>query len=86
MALAQQLGCVAVVCHHPLWTAEMASACQAVELRTLAYTVNDPVRVQQLLALGLDGLITDRVDVFAPRKSPPGWALAPGAAAFKSRL
>ena len=66
MALAQQLGCVAVVCHHPLWTAEMVSACQAAGLRTLAYTVNDPVRVQQLLALGLDGLITDRVDVFAP--------------------
>jgi glycerophosphoryl diester phosphodiesterase len=66
VALAQQLGCVAVVCHHPLWTAGLVGTCQAAGLRTLAYTVNDPTRAQQLLELGLDSLITDRVDVFAP--------------------
>jgi glycerophosphoryl diester phosphodiesterase len=63
---AQRLACAAVVCHHPLWTAEWVSACQANGLRTLAYTVNDPASVQRLTGLGLDGLITDRVDVFAP--------------------
>jgi glycerophosphoryl diester phosphodiesterase len=35
-------------------------------LRTLAYTVNEATSVQRLLALGIDGLITDRVDRFAP--------------------
>lgn len=66
LAQAQQLGCVAVVCHHPWWTAEAATACHTAGLRTLAYTVNEPAHVQRLLGLGLDGLITDRVDVFAP--------------------
>ena len=32
--------------------------------KTLAYTVNDDADVQRLLALELDGLITDRVDLF----------------------
>jgi glycerophosphoryl diester phosphodiesterase len=34
--------------------------------RALAYTVNDEWAAQRLLDLGLDGIITDRVDVFVP--------------------
>ncbi len=35
-------------------------------LRTLAYTVNDEASVQRLLELGIDGIITDRIDLFSP--------------------
>ncbi len=63
---AQALDCVAVVCNHALWdTATVAQAREA-GLRTLAYTVNDEWAAQRLLDLGLDGIITDRVDLFPP--------------------
>ncbi|MEN9625473.1 MAG: Glycerophosphoryl diester phosphodiesterase, partial [Pseudomonadota bacterium] len=35
-------------------------------LRCLSYTVNDLDAAQHLLALGTDGIITDRVDFFTP--------------------
>ena len=63
---ARDLACVAVVCNHALW--DIATVAQAREagLRTLAYTVNDEWAAQRLLDLGLDGIITDRVDLFPP--------------------
>ncbi len=63
---AQRLGCQAVVCDHTLWNTETVAEAKNAGLRTLSYTVNDEARVQQLLALGTDGVITDRVDVFSP--------------------
>jgi len=36
-------------------------------LRTLSYTVNDDAVAQRLLQWGIDGIITDRVDHFAPQ-------------------
>jgi glycerophosphoryl diester phosphodiesterase len=63
---ALSLSCCAVVAHFSLWnTATVAQAHQA-GLRCLSYTVNDEVTAQHLLALGTDGLITDRVDLFRP--------------------
>jgi glycerophosphoryl diester phosphodiesterase len=32
----------------------------------MVYTVNEPQDAQRLLALGIDGIITDAVDLFAP--------------------
>lgn len=63
---AGQLGCVALVCNHALWDATTVGQARSVGLKTLAYTVNDEWAVQRLLALGLDGIITDRIDLFAP--------------------
>ena len=63
---AQQLGCVAVVCNHALWTADTVAAAQGAGLRTLSYTVNDEWAAQRLIDLGTDGIITDRVDLFSP--------------------
>ena len=60
------LGCVAVVCDHALWDAASTAQARSAGLRCLAYTVNDEAPAQRLLALGLDGIITDRVDLFAP--------------------
>jgi glycerophosphoryl diester phosphodiesterase len=63
---AQRLGCVAVVCDHPLWSEATVAQARAAGLRLLSYTVNDEAQAQRLWALGLDGLITDRVDQFRP--------------------
>jgi len=63
---ALMLGCVAVVCNHALWDASSVRQAQSAGLRLLAFTVNDEWAAQRLLELGIDGIITDRVDLFAP--------------------
>ncbi len=63
---ARSLGCAAVVTHHPLMDATVIGQLRAAGLRALCYTVNDQADAQRLLALGIDGLITDAVDRFAP--------------------
>ena len=63
---ARQLGCVAIVCNHALWDAALVRRAHAEGWRALSYTVNDDDTAQRLIALGTDGLITDRVDLFAP--------------------
>jgi len=60
------LGCVAVVCQHELWDRSSLTQARSAGLRCLGYTVNDAAAAQRLLELGLDGLITDRIDLFAP--------------------
>ncbi|WP_372657057.1 glycerophosphodiester phosphodiesterase [Hydrogenophaga sp.] len=60
------LGCVAVVCEHGLWDLSSMTQAQNAGFRTLAYTVNDEWAAQRLIALGVDSLITDRVDLFPP--------------------
>ena len=35
-------------------------------LRAVSYTVNDKAEARRLIALGTDGIITDRVDLFNP--------------------
>jgi glycerophosphoryl diester phosphodiesterase len=60
------LGCVAVIGHWPVWDASAVGQARKAGLRTLAYTVNSAVEADFLLGLGLDGLITDRVDLFTP--------------------
>ncbi len=60
------LGCQAAICHHRLWDTSSVTQAKSAGFRTLSYTVNDEAEVQRLLALGTDGIITDRVDVFKP--------------------
>jgi glycerophosphoryl diester phosphodiesterase len=57
---------VAVVCDQALWNAEVMAAVHGAGLRALAYTVNEAGSAERLWGLGIDGLITDRVDRFAP--------------------
>lgn len=64
--VARQLGCVAVVGDQVLWTADLVATVHGAGMRALAYTVNEPQEAERLWALGLDGLITDRIDRFAP--------------------
>lgn len=65
---AVSLGCVALVFNHELWNEATMAQAHAAGLRTLAYTVNDEATATRLLALGIDGIITDRVDLFAPTR------------------
>jgi glycerophosphoryl diester phosphodiesterase len=64
--VARQLDCVAVVCNQVLWTEAPMATVHGAGMRALAYTVNEPASAARLWALGIDGLITDRVDLFAP--------------------
>lgn len=65
---ALRLRCVAIVCNHALWDAATVEEARRAGFRTLAYTVNDEWAAERLLALGLDGVITDRVDLFPPSR------------------
>ena len=69
---AQALGCAAVVTHHALMDAALADRLHAAGLRALVYTVNDMAQAQRLVALGIDGIITDAVDRFSPCASGLG--------------
>lgn len=63
---ASALGCVAVVANHSCFSREMVERLHGSGLWALAYTVNDPSAARGLLEIGLDALITDAVDRFAP--------------------
>ena len=63
---AQALGCVAVVTNHALMDAALIGRLHGAGLRALAYTVNEAAEAQRLMGLGVDGMITDAVDRFAP--------------------
>ena len=64
---ALSLDCVAVVCNHALWDTSSVTQAKSAGFRCLSYTVNDEWAAQRLIALGTDGIITDRVDLFPPR-------------------
>ena len=66
---AQALGCVALVAHYSLMDAALITRAHNADLRALVYTVNDPAEARRLVALGVDGLITDTVDRFSPGTS-----------------
>ena len=69
VAAAGALGCVAVITDHKLMDAALLTRLHAAGLRALVYTVNEPERAQQLLAVGkdgIDGIVTDAVDRFVP--------------------
>jgi len=69
LAEAQSLGCVAVVADHgSLGNAQIAQI-HAAGLRAVTYTVNDPAPAMELLANGIDGIVTDAVDRFSPGTS-----------------
>lgn len=64
--VARSLDCVAIVCNHALWDAHTVAQVHGAGMRCLSYTVNDEWAAQRLLALGTDGIITDRVELFPP--------------------
>ena len=63
---ARALDCVSVVANYALWDAATVARVHGAGMKCLSYTVNDDWAAQHLLALGTDGIITDRVDLFSP--------------------
>ena len=66
---AGSLGCVAVVCRHTEWTAEGVVATQAAGMRALCYTVNDEEAARRVTAFGVDGIISDRIELVTPAQA-----------------
>ena len=64
--VAQALDCVAVVTNHRLMDEALIAQVHGQGRRAMVYTVNEPADAQRLLALGIDGIVTDAVDRFAP--------------------
>ena len=62
-------GCVAVVTNHKLMDGALIAKLRGARMRALVYTVNEPADARRLLELGIDGLITDAVDRFAPARA-----------------
>lgn len=60
------LECVVLDTHFATLTPELIAKAHEAGLRVAAYTVNDPERADELLAWGLDMLITDAVDRIKP--------------------
>jgi glycerophosphoryl diester phosphodiesterase len=61
------LGAVAFHCDHLLLDQARVRAVRDAGYRLLCYTVNDAARAADLLAWGVDGIITDALDRLAPR-------------------
>jgi len=69
MDMAASLDCVAVITQHGLMDAALSGQIHAAGRRAMIYTVNDEARAAELLAIGIDGIVTDAVDRFAPAAS-----------------
>ena len=67
---ARALGCVAAVTNHQIMDAALITQLHGAGMRALVYTVNDALEAQRLVALGIDGMITDAVDRFSPARLP----------------
>lgn len=59
----QVLAAVALHVNHETLTPDLARQVKAAGFGLFCYTVNDPVRARTLLAWGVDGFCTDRIDL-----------------------
>lgn len=62
----RNLGCVALGAQHATLSEAIIGAAHRAGLRVIAFTVDDPGRVDELFGWGLDTLVTDAVDRIAP--------------------
>lgn len=62
----EEVGACALHLNHRVLTAEMARTVTRAGLGLFCYTVNDPARARVLLAWGVDGFCTDRLDLIGP--------------------
>lgn len=63
---AQGLDVVAIHCDHQQLTRALALEVKEAGLGLFCYTVNTPERASELLAWGVDGFCTDRIDLIKP--------------------
>jgi len=67
LSLLESLSCVSLHCHHEHISADLIRLFHRHEYRVMTYTVNEPDRASELLALGVDGMFTDQLEVMARR-------------------
>lgn len=63
------LGAIALHTNHKNLTPTLARAVKEAGFGLFCYTVNDPVRATEIMAWGVDGFCTDRIDVIGPQFS-----------------
>lgn len=63
-----RLRCVALDAHHEALSADVVARAHAAGFRVLTYTVNDAARAALLRDWGVDGVITDAVDLIKPER------------------
>jgi len=63
---ARNLGAVAIHANHKHLTAHLARDIRLAGFGLFCYTVNQPLRARELLAWGVDGFCTDRIDLIGP--------------------
>jgi glycerophosphoryl diester phosphodiesterase len=61
-----RLQCAAMHVAFDRLNSELVTAIQATRRGVLAYTVNDSIAATELLAMGVDALVTDQLDVIGP--------------------
>jgi len=61
-----RLGCVSIHCKHQPLTADRVAEVRGEGYAMLCWTVNDPDAARRLLSWGVDGIITDMLDVIGP--------------------
>jgi len=65
-AIARDLQAVAIHTNHKHLTPQLAQAIKAAGFGLFCYTVNEPERAREILAWGVDGFCTDRIDLIGP--------------------
>lgn len=66
-------------------TAESLAQARTLGLKVVVWTVNDPAAIERLLALGVDGIISDRPDRVRSAMAARGMALPPATPATPPR-
>ena len=69
-ARAPELGAWAVWVYHPLITRRLVDAAHRVRVAVIAWTVDEPVRIRELVALGVDGICSNDPRLLASSREP----------------
>ena len=69
-ARAPELGAWAVWVYHPLITRRLVDAAPRVRVAVIAWTVDEPVRIRELVALGVDGICSNDPRLLASSREP----------------
>ena len=62
---------MAIHTNHKHLTSGLAREIRLAGFGLFCYTVNNPIRARELLAWGVDGFCTDRIDLIGPDFSSP---------------